>query len=181
MKIQAYLMGAGLAAILMGAVMPVYGQSQPNVQAAAVNPNTVNYAPTTLPTEWPTQDTYWQQNFSTRPYYQTGMTYDVYWPAYLYGTNAYIQFKGQLWDAGLGQLLQSHWSVMQPNTNLTWTQVAPAVKDAYEHMYDTHKKVNEPIHADTPPPTDNTITTAGAESKRSPTGAFSSTGTALGR
>ena len=45
------------------------------------------------------EDTYWRDNYSSRPYVSSGRTYDDYAPAYKYGADAYTRYPGRTFDA----------------------------------------------------------------------------------
>lgn len=61
------------------------------------------------------QDDYWRDRFQSRPYVETGYTYDHYAPAYRLGYNSYTLY---------GQ-----------NQGLTYEQARPQIRNAYEQHY----------------------------------------------
>jgi hypothetical protein len=154
MKISNYLAGTALI-ILMGF-------SLPGCTREDRGPNTNN---------WATQNLYWQDNFSTRPYYQAGITYDAYEPAYQYGFNAYKKYGRKPFNQ-IEPQLQGNWYYVRGNSTLTWDQAEPAVQDSYNRMYDNQGA----------PPIDTEDSTAGAGSHgRNPFNSGAATGTTLGR
>jgi len=90
---------------------------------------------------WSVENAYWQQNFSSRPYYQVGANYNTYQPAYQYGVNAYSQYNGQPYSAVQTQL-QNNWNSARGNSNLTWAQAQKATQDAYERIYNIQHNLN---------------------------------------
>ncbi|HSI52367.1 MAG TPA: glycine zipper domain-containing protein, partial [Ramlibacter sp.] len=44
------------------------------------------------------EDTYWRDNYSTRPYVTSGSSYDDYAPAYRYGADSYSRYPGRSFD-----------------------------------------------------------------------------------
>src|SRR5438270_508214 len=43
------------------------------------------------------EDTYWRENYTSRPYYESGSSYDEYSPAYRYGWESRSRHAGRSW------------------------------------------------------------------------------------
>lgn len=82
---------------------------------------------------WDTENTYWQSNFNSRPYYNRNMNYSTYEPAYRYGYESYSQYNGRPFEEVEPQL-RSSWSNSRGNSNLEWNQARDAVRDSYTRM-----------------------------------------------
>lgn len=80
----------------------------------------------------PHEDTYWRENFRTRPYVKHD-EYDVYRPAYSYGWNARRRTLGQTWDA-VEDDLREGWETFEDKTRLTWYEARDAVRDGWERI-----------------------------------------------
>src|SRR3982750_4920666 len=88
--------GAGAAGAAIGAVAgPVGAAVGAVVGAVAGGLAGKGVAEAVNPTE---EETYWRDNYSTRPYVQPGTTYDEYGPAYQYGWESRSRYSGRQFD-----------------------------------------------------------------------------------
>ncbi|HET9228431.1 MAG TPA: hypothetical protein VFR31_17275, partial [Thermoanaerobaculia bacterium] len=87
-------------------------------------------APST--TGWSNEDTYWRNNFSTRPY-ASGRTYDDLSPAYRYGYDSANQYRGRSWNE-VENDLERGWDRAKGATRSTWQEVKDAVRDAWHRV-----------------------------------------------
>ncbi|HVY94535.1 MAG TPA: hypothetical protein VHA14_17355 [Bryobacteraceae bacterium] len=78
-----------------------------------------------------TEDTYWRENYSTRPYVQQGAGYDEYSPAYRYGYTSYQQYRGRSFDE-MDDDLRSGWDRVRGESKLEWDRARNATRDAWE-------------------------------------------------
>lgn len=83
--------------------------------------------------DWAREDTYWRQNYSSRPYSNENQDYGTYQPAYRYGvntandpSNASRRFE----DLDQRQL-ESGWNQSRGNSTLEWNQARDAIRDSY--------------------------------------------------
>lgn len=85
-----------------------------------------------------TEDTYWRDNYSSRPYVNGG-SYDDYGPAYQYGVNARNQFPDRSFDdveADLGR----DWSNTRGKSSLDWEKAKHASRDAWHRVSDAAER-----------------------------------------
>lgn len=81
------------------------------------------------------EDAYWRENYTSRPYVDSGSTYDDYGPAYGYGVNSYSQHAGRSWD-DVEPDLSRGWSTARGKSNLTWEKAKNATRDAWHRTSD---------------------------------------------
>lgn len=79
----------------------------------------------------PTEDDYWRNAYTDRPYTSDDRTYDDYEPAYRLGYNAY-DAKESDYDPELEAALQRTYAERAGDGALEWEHARPAVRDAYE-------------------------------------------------
>lgn len=94
---------------------------------------------------WETEDNYWTENFSSRPYAIGPDYYERFRPAYRYGFESARHNLGRSWD-DVESDLQTGWSKYEyrPEGGSTWDKVKDAVRDAWHRVtgqedLDTHK------------------------------------------
>ena len=76
------------------------------------------------------QDAYWRANYTTRPYYTVGETYDLYRPAYTYGWESYGLYRGRTFDE-VEDDLRTGWNRTEHAAKLSWERAKNAVRDAW--------------------------------------------------
>jgi hypothetical protein len=79
------------------------------------------------------EDAYWRQNYSTRPYYSAGTSYDEYAPAYRYGWESRSRYSGRRFDDAESDL-RSGWERFKGKSQLTWEKAKAATRDAWERV-----------------------------------------------
>lgn len=86
----------------------------------------------------PTEDDYWRESYTDRPYRRDGAEYDDYEPAYRLGYNAYdarqVDYNDDI-DAELAKTYEKR----RGNSSLEWEHARPAVRDAYTRRAQTHR------------------------------------------
>ncbi len=94
-----------------------------------------NSATTDWQAAWETEDNYWQENFSSRPYATGPDYYDRFRPAYRYGYESAHQHTARDWDEAEPQL-RSGWDRYEHagDSRSAWEQVKDAVRDAWERV-----------------------------------------------
>ena len=74
--------------------------------------------------EWSTEDTYWRENYRSRPYASSGTNdYRVYQPGYRYGCDAANRYSGAA--ARVEADLESAGILREPRPS-TWAQISAA-------------------------------------------------------
>ena len=81
------------------------------------------------------EDTYWRDNYSSRPYVQGG-TYDDYGPAYQYGVNSRTKYPNRSFD-DVETDLSRDWSNARGRSSLEWENAKHASRDAWQRVSDT--------------------------------------------
>ncbi len=84
---------------------------------------------------WETEDNYWHENFTSRPYALGPDYYDRFRPAYRYGFESGRHALGRRWDEAEPDL-RTGWERYehrgeQPST---WDEIKDAVRDAWDRV-----------------------------------------------
>jgi phage tail tape-measure protein len=81
----------------------------------------------------PTEDRYWRDNYSNRPYYRDGYAYEAYEPAYRLGYNAYdMQAEDDRDFEDMDDDLRSAYDQRRGRSPLEWDDVRHAARDAWD-------------------------------------------------
>ncbi len=84
---------------------------------------------------WETEDNYWQENFSSRPYALGPDYYDQFRPAYRYGFESARDGLGRTWDEAEPDLESGWQRAREANgTPSTWDEIKTAVRDAWDRV-----------------------------------------------
>ena len=83
--------------------------------------------------DWGTEDTYWRQNFSARPYANADRGYDFYRPAYRYGVESSSRYRDRQFDEVESDLSRG-WNEFRGESNSAWENVKDAVRDAWDRV-----------------------------------------------
>jgi uncharacterized protein YjbJ (UPF0337 family) len=115
------VVGGPVGALVGGAVGAIAGGLAGKGAAEAVNP-----------TE---EETYWQNEYKTRPYYKNGMDYSHYQPAYRYGWENATKpnYMGRKFDE-VEPELRSNWNTARGASKAEWDDVRHATRDAYDRV-----------------------------------------------
>lgn len=76
-------------------------------------------------------DRYWQSQHTSKDYYDKGLSFDDYRPAYRYGTYARSRYGNRTWDSGLENDLGRDWDRYKGSSRLSWDKAKLAVRDAW--------------------------------------------------
>ena len=84
---------------------------------------------------WETEDNYWEENFSSRPYALGPDYYDKFRPTYRYGFESARDSLGRSWDDAEPDL-RSGWERYQEEsgTPSVWDEIKAAVRDAWDRV-----------------------------------------------
>src|SRR4051812_273776 len=84
---------------------------------------------------WETEDNYWEENFSSRPYALGPDYYDRFRPAYRYGFESARDSLGRSWEDAEPDL-RSGWERYQEEsgTPSAWDEIKAAVRDAWDRV-----------------------------------------------
>jgi hypothetical protein len=80
-----------------------------------------------------TEDRYWREQFSSRPYAQSGRSYDDYRPAYQYGYDAAHLHQGRRWEDAESDL-ERGWEKARGTSHMAWQDVKDAARDAWHRV-----------------------------------------------
>jgi hypothetical protein len=81
------------------------------------------------------ENDYWSKNYSTRPYYESGMTYDDYGPAYQHGWESRARYHGRQFDE-VEPELRTDWERGKSRSRLNWDRAKLAARDAWNRVSD---------------------------------------------
>ena len=84
---------------------------------------------------WQTEDNYWHENFSSRPYAVGADYYDRFRPAYRYGFESARHHSGRTWDDAEPDL-RTGWDRYEHagENRSTWDEIKDAVRDAWDRV-----------------------------------------------
>jgi hypothetical protein len=82
------------------------------------------------------EDSYWRDNYASRPYVQSGRTYDDYAPAYRHGAQAYEKYPDRHFDE-VEPDLQRDWGTARGKSSLEWDHARHASRDAWTRLSDS--------------------------------------------
>lgn len=86
-----------------------------------------DFAETLDPTQ---EDTYWQDNYRSRPYVEHDSSFDDYGPAYRFGAEAFGRYSGLHFDAVESELAQ-RWTTAKGASRLRWDSARHAAREAW--------------------------------------------------
>ena len=85
------------------------------------------------PTE---EETYWRENYRTRPYARPDRTYEDYEPAYRYGWESRSRYGNRNWDEVEPELGRNWNDYNKGAAHQTWDEAKLATKDAWHRVED---------------------------------------------
>lgn len=112
------LVGGPAGALVGAAVGAVAGGLGGKATAETVNPTA--------------EAAYWESNYRTEPYYQTGRSFDDYAPAYSLGLFGYTEYGG-IYDDTESRLAM-HWNDKKQASTLSWPEASAASRAAWERV-----------------------------------------------
>lgn len=90
---------------------------------------------------WDTEDNYWFENFSSRPYALGADFYDRFRPAFRYGFDSAHHHMGRSWGDAEPDLQQG-WDRYEHRGEhqSTWDEIKAAVRDAWDRVVGTESQ-----------------------------------------
>lgn len=82
------------------------------------------------------ENEYWRENYVSRPYVESGASYDDYGPAYGYGVSQYTRYPGRTFDEVESELATG-WHAGRGSSTLEWERARSATRDAWQRVSDT--------------------------------------------
>ena len=86
------------------------------------------------------EDAYWRENFKTRPYADTGASFEQYEPAYRYGVDSVGRYSGRSFEAAEPDLA-GDWERVRGTSNLDWDRAKHATRDAWTRLSDSAERI----------------------------------------
>jgi hypothetical protein len=82
---------------------------------------------------WETEENYWHENFSSRPYALGPDYFDRFRPAFRYGFESATHHLGRTWDEAEPDL-GAGWESYEHRGPSTWEEIKDAVRDAWDRI-----------------------------------------------
>ncbi len=82
---------------------------------------------------WSTEESWWHDNFSSRPYARGDRGFEYYRPAYRYGFESANRYRGKEWN-DVESDLRGGWDRYEHRGQSTWENVKDAVRDAWNRV-----------------------------------------------
>lgn len=83
--------------------------------------------------DWSTDESYWRENFRTRPYADETQGFEHYRPAYKYSYESADRLGTKRWDEAEPELRRG-WERYEGRGDSTWEQVKDSVRDAWDRI-----------------------------------------------
>jgi hypothetical protein len=83
--------------------------------------------------DWNTEEDYWRNNYSSRPYVGTNRDFSQWSPGYRYGFESANRHQGRKWDE-VESDLRSGWDRYEHRGKTTWEQMKAAVRDGWDRV-----------------------------------------------
>ncbi|HEY9229985.1 MAG TPA: hypothetical protein VIP11_25260 [Gemmatimonadaceae bacterium] len=83
--------------------------------------------------DWNIEETYWRDNWQTRPYATADRGFDFYRPAYRYGFESAQRNRGREFD-DVAQDLEIGWETYEYRNQSKWAHVKEAVRDGWNRL-----------------------------------------------
>ena len=83
--------------------------------------------------DWTSEELYWRDHYTQRPYFEVGRDFDYYRPAYRFGFDARDRYEGDEWS-DIESDLSRDWDHYKDRGRSTWQQVKDAVRDAWDRL-----------------------------------------------
>ncbi|HUF66139.1 MAG TPA: hypothetical protein VMM17_09190 [Gemmatimonadaceae bacterium] len=99
-----------------------------------------------LTDEWAVEQTWWRDNYGSRPYVRADQPFDYSSPAYRYGYESGGMHSGRKWEE-VEPELEKGWESARGSSRSTWQEMKDAVKDAWQHItggeHDRHRRTSD--------------------------------------
>jgi len=83
--------------------------------------------------DWNTEEQWWRDNWSKRPYAKADRGYEFYRPAYRYGFESANRYQGRRWHEVEADV-RSGWDKFEHRSKSTWEDIKDAVRDVWDHV-----------------------------------------------
>lgn len=87
------------------------------------------------PRSWQEEESYWRENYRTRPYVGEGRDFEEYRPAYRYGFESANRLQDRSWNDAERELREG-WSRYEGrgDSQSTWENIKDSVRDAWDRV-----------------------------------------------
>ncbi|MHC5542891.1 hypothetical protein ACYOEI_32105, partial [Singulisphaera rosea] len=82
------------------------------------------------------EDAYWRDAYSSRPYYDSTLSYDDVRPAYQHGWETRGTYEGRTFEEAESELRRD-WESTGHSKSLGWDRARPAARDAWDRIDST--------------------------------------------
>jgi len=79
------------------------------------------------------EETYWRENYATRPYHDRTTSYDEYRPAYQFGWESRARHADRSFDEA-EPALRREWESAKDRSRLAWDKAKHATRDAWDRI-----------------------------------------------
>jgi uncharacterized protein (TIGR02271 family) len=86
------------------------------------------------------EEKYWKEEYTSRPYYREGTSFNEYRPAYRYGLESAVKYPGKSFDEIESRLCRQWPQYRGDRSHLGWTRARDAVRDAHERTIKLHEE-----------------------------------------
>jgi hypothetical protein len=86
-----------------------------------------------LGVDWATEETYWRENWRSRPHIKADRAFEFYQPGYRYGFESAGNNRGRDWSESEHDL-RSGWDQYEHRGQTTWECIKDAVKDGWHRV-----------------------------------------------
>ena len=83
--------------------------------------------------DWGSEETYWREHWSSRPYVMADRGFGYYEPGYRYGVESAHRHRGTYWD-DVEPDLRRGWDQFEHRGENTWDNMRDAVRDAWDRV-----------------------------------------------
>ena len=83
--------------------------------------------------DWTTEEEYWRNNYSTRPYTGTNRDFTYWRPGYEYGYHSAMKYPGKTWNE-IESDVRTGWDRFENRGERTWEQIKDAVRDGWDRV-----------------------------------------------
>lgn len=119
--------GAAVGAVVGGPVGALLGATVGGVAGGLAGKGT---AETVNPT---VEETYWRENFASRPYATQGLPYEQFASAYRYGWETRGLYVGRRFE-DVASDLEHGWDKAKGTSTLAWSRARSATRDAWQRV-----------------------------------------------
>jgi hypothetical protein len=89
--------------------------------------------PEQLGEDWGTEETYWRDNWQSRPYASADLGFEYYRPGYRFGYESARSSRGKEWN-DIEAELRTGWERYEHRGQSTWENIKGAVRDAWNRV-----------------------------------------------